>query len=114
MAEGVKWEPAVLLYGLSGAVALAVSFGLPWDKTMVAAAMTIATALAGAVTAFLTRPFSVSVTVGLVTTAVTAASAFGLNLTVDQLGSLGAVVSVILALVMRQALTPKAALPPAP
>jgi len=106
--RGIKYEPAMYLYALNSVVALVVSFGLPLTTTQTAAIATIATGLLAAASAFLTRPIEVSAISGAVATALTATAAFGLHLSGNQIGSLVTVLSLVLALILRQNLTPAA------
>ena len=112
--RGLRWEPAVYLYALNAAVALAVAFGLPLTDTQTAAVTTIVTAVLGGVAAFLTRPVEVSAATGALATALTAASALGLHLPAGATGTVATGLSAVLALLLRQHVTPAAAMPPPP
>jgi hypothetical protein len=104
----LKGEPAVILYGLNAVVALAVSFGLPLTPGQTAAVTTIATGILTILAAATTRPVEVSAITGAVATALTAAAAFGLHLGDNQIGSAVTVLSLVLALVLRQNVSPAA------
>lgn len=106
--KGLKWEPAVYLYGLNSVVALAVAFGLPLTSTQTAAVATIATAVLGGVSAAMTRPVEVSAITAALATALTAAGAFGLHLSADKIGTLVTVLNLAIALLVRQNVTPQA------
>jgi hypothetical protein len=106
--KGIRWEPAVYLYGLNSVVALAVAFGLPLTSTQTAAVAVIATAVLGGISAALTRPVEVSAITAALATALTAAGAFGLHLSADRIGTLVTVVNLAIALLVRQNVTPAA------
>lgn len=108
--RGIRFEPAVYLYGINSVVALVAAFGLPLTATQTAAVATIATAVLAGVTAVLTRPVEVSGITGALATALTAAAAFGLHLSADRTGTLVTVASLALALLTRQNVTPQAAI----
>lgn len=101
---------AVWLYAINAVVALAVSFGLPLSTTQVAAITTIATALFATLTAAMTRPVDISAITGALATAAVAFGAFGLHLTADQIGEGVTVLSIGLALLLHQTITPAPAL----
>jgi hypothetical protein len=104
------YEPAVLLYALNAAVALFVAFGLPMSQTQVAAVTTGATALLTVVAAFMTRPVVVSTVTAAVASLLTAAAAFGLHLSANQTGATVTALSIALALLLRQNVSPSPAL----
>lgn len=104
------YEPAVWLYALNAGVALLVSYGLPLSHGQVAAVTTIATAVLTVVTALMTRPIDVSALTAAVGTGLVAAAAFGLHLSADQVGTTVAALSIVLALVLRQNVSPAPAL----
>jgi hypothetical protein len=99
-------EPSVLVNGVSALVTAWVAFGFRASPAQTAAVATIGTALAAVITACTTRPVSVPVIVGAVTTAATAAGAFGLHLSAAQIGAAAPVLSLLLSLILRQAVTP--------
>jgi hypothetical protein len=107
--KGIRWEPALYLYGINSVIALAVSFGLPLTNTQTAAVTTIATAVLAGAAAALTRPVEVSAVTAALATALTAAGAFGLHLSGDKIGTLVTVLNLGLALVLRQNVQPQAA-----
>ena len=110
LARWVGSESAVLLYSLSAAVTAWGAFGLRATPHQVAAISLIGTALVTGITAFATRPVSIPVVTGALTAIATASGAFGLHLSAAQIGAAMPVLSIVLALVLRQAITPVAAL----
>lgn len=108
------YEPAVILYAINSAVALVVSFGLPLSGEQVGAITVISTAVLTVWVAIYTRPIVVSVITGAVGTALVAVGAFGFELSGDQQGAVTTALSVVLSLLLRQAVSPVAALPAAP
>lgn len=107
--QEIRTEPATILYGLNAVLAAAVTFGLPLNHDQTAAAVVIATALLGLVTAFSTRPVVVSTVTAAAATIAAAAAAFGLHLSQAQIGSAIPVLSIVVALVLRQAVSPASA-----
>jgi hypothetical protein len=105
-----KFEPAVWLYALNAGVALLVAFGLPLSQGQVAAVTTIATAVLTVVAAAMTRPVVVSTITAAVASLLTAAAAFGLHLSANQTGAVVTALSIALALLLRQNVTPSPAL----
>lgn len=101
---------AVYMYAINAVVALFVSFGLPLDHMQVAAITTIATAVFAILTAAMTRPVDVPAITGALAVAATAFGAFGLHLTADQIGEGVTVLSIVLALLLHQVITPAPAL----
>lgn len=101
---------AVWLYVINAGVAFLVAFGLPLDHGEVAAITTIATAIFAILTAVLTRPVDVPALAGAVGTGLAAGAAFGLNLTDAQIGSAVAFLSIVLALLLHQTVSPAPAL----
>ena len=99
-------ESAIVLYALSALVTAWVAFGFRASPAQTAAVATIGTAVVAIVTAFATRPVSVPVITGAVATIATASAAFGLHLTSAQIGAAVPVLSLVLSLVLRQAVTP--------
>jgi hypothetical protein len=104
------YEPAVILYAINSAVALVVAYGVDLTKGQVGAITLIATAALTAATALMTRPIVVSTITGAIGTALAAVAAFGLNLTADQIGATVTALSIALALLLRQAVSPAPAL----
>ena len=105
--RGLKYEPALILYGVNAAVAAALAFGLFNLTTTTAAAVTvILTAVLGIITAAVTRPVNVSVITAAFATGLTALGAFGLHLSITKEGSLVALLSVVLSLLLRVHVSP--------
>lgn len=99
-------EPAVWLYVINSAVALIVAYGVDLSQTQVAAVSTIATAFFAGWAAIITRPFVVSALTGAMSTMLTAAAAFGLHMSADQLSTTVTGLSIVLALVLRANVSP--------
>jgi hypothetical protein len=99
-------EPSVLVYAASALVTAWVAFGFRASPGQTAAVATIAAALVTIITAFMARPVSVPVITGAVATIATAAAAFGLHLSAAEIGAGVPVLSLVLSLVLRQAVTP--------
>jgi hypothetical protein len=104
------YEPAVILYAVNAAVALFVSFGLPLNHDMVAAITVIATAVLSGAVAVMTRPFVVSSLTAAVGSLLAAVAAFGLHLSGDQISTAVTALSIGLALLLRQNVSPSPAL----
>ena len=102
----IKAESAVIAYAISAGVTAWAAFGFRAPAHDVAAVEMIAAALVTILTAFATRPVAVPVVTGAVVEIATAAGAFGLHLTAAQLGALTPVVSIVVSLLLRQAVTP--------
>lgn len=102
----IKTEPAMILYSLNAVVALAVSFGLNLTHNQEAAVTTAAAAVLTMATAAATRPVAVSALTGALATGITAAGTFGLHLTTGQVGSLVAVVTIVLMHTLRANVSP--------
>ena len=101
-------EPAAYLYAINAGVALLVAYGLPLSHGQVAAVTTIATAILTIATAIMTRPIDVSGLTAAVGIGLAAAASFGLHLSADQIGTTVAALSIVLALVLRQNVSPAA------
>ena len=99
-------EPAVIAYVVNAAVVLLVSYGLPLSDGQVNAVTVITTALAAAVTAVMTRPIVVSTLTGTLAAVMTALAAFKLDFTDEQIGQTVAFASIVLALLLRQNVSP--------
>lgn len=110
--EGLKFNPVVVLYVLNTLVALAVSFGLPLSHEMVQAITVIATAVFTFAAAVMTRPVTLSVCAAAATTALTASAAFGLHLSSDQIGEFVGLMSLVIAYLTHQAVTPVSKIAP--
>lgn len=103
---GFSYEPATILYGVNAAVSLLVAYGLDLSKDQVSAITVIATGLLTVITAAMTRPVVVSSITAAVGTCLTAVAAFGLHLTADQIGATVTAISIVLALLLRQNVSP--------
>lgn len=103
---GFRAEPAVIAYVVNAAVALLVSFGLPFSDGQVDAVTVITTALAAAVTAVMTRPIVVSTLTGALASVMAALAAFELDFSPEQIGQSVAFASIVLALLLRQNVSP--------
>lgn len=104
------YEPATWLYVLNAVLAAAVSYGLPLSHAVVAATVVIATALLSAYAAILTRPIVVSALTSAAGTILAAMAAYGLHLSADQIGSSVTLLSLVLALLLRQNVSPATSL----
>jgi hypothetical protein len=112
----IKADSALILYAVQAVLAVIVAFGISPSPGWTAAVVTITAALITIATGILTRPVRVSVITGAVATILTAAAAFGLHLSSAQTGAGVTALSVVLALVLRQNISPAltaAAKPPA-
>lgn len=105
-ARWLSTETAVIMYALSAGVTAWVAFGFRAPAHDVAAVEMIGAALVTIVTALATRPVSVPIVTGAVSEIATAAGAFGLHMTAAQIGALTPIVSIVVALLLRQAITP--------
>jgi hypothetical protein len=101
-------EPAALLYAISAGLTPLVAMILHWSKTQTAAEATIVAALAAIITAFHARPVAIPALLGAAATIATASAAFGLKLSPDQIAAGSSALSLVLALLFRQNLTPVA------
>jgi len=100
-------EPVMYLVGgLNALVALLVAFWPHLSIDEAAAMTTIATGVTTGITALATRPFDVSAITAAVTTCLVATAGFGLHFDPRQLGAIVAALTIVLALVLRQHLTP--------
>lgn len=99
-------EPAVIAYVVNGGVALLVVYGLPMSQGQVEAVTVTTTAIAAAVTAVMTRPIVVSTLTGALATVMTALAAFRIEFSAEQIGQTVAFVSLVLALLLRQNVSP--------
>ena len=99
---------------LAGTQHVAVASGILsiWHATpaQAGAVTTITAGVAAIVTAVAARPVVVPAVTGAVATIASAAAAFGLHLTAAQIGTALPAATMILALVLRQAITPVATL----
>lgn len=101
-------EPAVLAYAISAAITAWAAFGFRAPPHDVADVSLIATALVTIVTALATTPRPVPVITGAIVELLTTAGAFGLHLTSAQIGAATPLISIVVALLLRQAITPVA------
>lgn len=101
-----KLEPAVIIYSVNAFVALLVSFGLGLSQDQVSAITVIATAVVAIVTAIMTRPIVVSALTGAVGSLLAAVAAFGFELSAEQIGATVTFMSIVLALLLRQNVSP--------
>lgn len=101
-------EPAALSWAVNGGIALVCAYAFGLSHAEEAAVATIVTALAAIATAVQARPVVIPAVVGALTTALTAAGAFGLHVSPETISVGSAVVSAVLALLFRQNLTPAA------
>ena len=103
------YEPAALLAALNALVAVVVSFGLPLSTDQANAVTTIATAGIGIWIALMTRPIVPTAVATLVGTVLTALAAFNLELSEEKVGSLVALTSIVLGLLIRANVSPATA-----
>lgn len=113
LREMLAYEPAVAAWAADGGVAALAGFVFHVSSTQEAAITTICTALAALYTAVRARPVAVPALTGAVATIATAAAAFGLHLPAGVISTGVTVLSAVLALILRQNLTPAVALKPA-
>lgn len=106
LAGEITREPAVFAWALQALVTAWIAFGFRASAGQSAAVGTIGAAVVTVLTAFAARPVSVPVITGALATVATAAAAFGLHLSSDQVGAAIPVVSLVLSLILRQAVTP--------
>lgn len=105
----VRWVAAdapLLLYGFNVLLTAFVAFPVGASQTVTAAVTTIAAALITIVSAFATRPVRIPVVTGGVATILTAGAAFGLKLPAETIGAFIPALAFVLALVMREHITP--------
>jgi hypothetical protein len=110
LISACKTEPAVLMYAASAALTALVAFGVHATPAQAGAITTITAGVITVVTAVAGRPVVVPAVTGAVATIASAAAAFGLHLTAAQIGTALPAATMILALVLRQAITPVATL----
>lgn len=109
MGNILKYEPVVLAWVLSGGLAVLLGNLIHISSTQEAAVTTICTALAGIYGWWKTTPHAVGGLVAFISTIAVAASAFGLHLSSAEIGAGAAILSGILALLLRQHVSPTAA-----
>lgn len=100
------FEPAVIAYAINAGVALLVAYGLDLSQGQVEAVAVITTAILAAVAAAMTRPVVVSSITGAAATILAALAAFKVDLTADQIGTAVTMGSIVLALLLRQNVSP--------
>ena len=110
----LRYEPAVIAWAVNGGLALLLAFVFHFTSTQEAAAATIVTALATIYTLVKAGPSGVPGILGALATAVTAAAAFGFHPSAQVLAVCTSIASVLLPLIFRMNLTPKAAEPAVP
>lgn len=108
MIKHLKFEPAVVLYAANAIVALLVAWGLNLSPDQTGAIATITTAAVTIYTAATTRPVVIPTITGAAATAAAAFAAFHLELSADQISTAVTAGSIVLALLLRQAVTPAA------
>lgn len=99
-------EPAVLAYAISAAITAWAAFGFRAPPHDVADVSLISNALVTIVTALATTPRSVPVITGAIVELLTTAGGFGLHLSSAQIGAAAPLISIVVALLLRQAVTP--------
>lgn len=105
-----SYEPAVIAWAATGGLAALVAFVFHTTDTQTAAITTICAGLATIVTAVQARPVAVPLITGAVSTIAVAVGAFGLHASSAEIASGVTVLSGILALILRQNVTPAATL----
>jgi hypothetical protein len=104
----LKYEPVILAWVLNGGLAVLLGNVFHISSTQEAAVTTILTALVGIFNWVMTKDHAVAGLVGFISTIAVAASAFGLHLTGAEIGAGVAILSGVLALVLRQNVSPAA------
>lgn len=103
----LKTEPAVALWAVNAVAAFAAAFWAGATPGWTAGVSAVASAAITAITALAARPVSIPVVTGAVATAVEAATAAGwVHVSAHTLGTAIPVLSIVLALLLRQAVTP--------
>lgn len=110
-AQAMLYEPAVLGWALNGGLAVLLGSVFHISATQEAAVTTIVTAAVGVYTWATTRDRTVSGLTGFISTIAVAATAFGLHLSAAETGAGVALLSGVIALVLRQNVTPVAQRP---
>jgi hypothetical protein len=103
-----RYEPVIVAWALNGGLAVLLGNLVHISSTQEAAVTTIFTAAVAIYSAIRTRPFEVSLFTGAVTTIGVAAAAFGLHLPAHDVGIGAAVLSALVALLLRTNVTPAA------
>jgi hypothetical protein len=100
-------EPALWINVVAAVLGLIVTFGMSWldvsDATNIVAALTAAT---GAITAIKTRPWSVSIFTGVISTTAVLLAGYGLDFSQEQVGSVQLIAATILTLIARGQIEP--------
>lgn len=104
----LKTEPNEVLYCLNALLAMLVAWGVQATPTQTGAILTIATAVITIITTAMTRPVQIALITGAATTVLTAAATFGFHLSTAQISTGVTVLSIVLALLLRQNVTPVA------
>lgn len=102
----VKADSALIFYGAQAALAAIVAFGISPGPGWTAAVVTVTSGLITIATAFAARPVRIPVITGAAATIATASAAFGLHLSGQQTGAAVPVLSVVLALLLREHVRP--------
>jgi len=109
MISGIlKYEPVVLAWVLNGGLAALLGNVFHLGSTKEAAITTILTAIAGIYSWIMTKDKVVSSLTAAISTIAVAASAFGLHLSSAEIGAGVAILSGIVALALRQNVSPSA------
>ena len=101
-------EPAVLAYGLAGALIPVLTQLLHWDTAQTAAAGAILTALSSIVAAIKARPVAPTLLIGGAVAVVQALAAFKVNVPPADLSMWSGFATALIGLIMRSHLTPVA------
>jgi hypothetical protein len=109
--DWVKYEPVVVGWALSGGLAVLLGEVIGISPGEEAAVTTILTGLVALYTMFRTKEFVATTFTGILTTIAVAAAAFGLHLSSQEIGAGVAVLGGVIALVLRQNVTPTALRP---
>ena len=104
----VKYNPVILAWALNGGLAVLLGNLVGISPTQEAAVTVILTGLVAIFTMVMTKEFVVSSFTGILTTIAVAAAAFGLHLSSAEIGAGVALIGGVLALMLRQNLTPAA------
>jgi hypothetical protein len=103
-------EPAILAYGLAGALIPVLTQLLHWDTKETAAAGATLTALASIVAAARARPVAPTVLIGGAVAVVQALAAFKVNVPPADLSMWSGFATALIGLIMRSHLTPVASM----
>lgn len=101
-------EPTLWLAVISSIIVLLGTFSLHWLTGQQAALIVVAiNAIAGAVNAFTVRPIAPAAFTYATASIIAVAGAYGLNLTIEQVASVNALVVPMLALLSRNQVSPQ-------